>query len=642
MAKQKSIFRYEAILPIALLIGGIAIYSQLFLDAHLRRALEWSLSNAMGAEVTVQQFETHLYKGRLFIGTIDMTDPDKPTQNILSLQKIELSLSWDALLRGKVVINEALVIGIATQTPRKHPGKVYPKSKEPSLVATEFQKLSQTALNSLQNNNADTLFGNALSLLNGKEMSFSSIEAQLQSPKLLSEFEQKLQNTQNTWQTSTSAFTDPLPGLEKKVSLLQNISFKSVTDAQKWLENANALQTDIQNQIQKIDAAQSNLNKDITSLSSTFGKINNSINQDMQTVGTYIQIPKIPENQLSSYLLNTYLGKYLEHYETAKNWADTYLPPNLVHKKEQTKITAIPRRKGILYTYGRQNSYPLFWLKLAEISSKPSRKNPNIGAITGRISNLSTDQELTRQPLEGQLTGDFPGLSIEGVDLYLKIDRRGASRDLFTFKINKYPIQKLTFLESGDMQIALNKASGRLAISAERTDKHLAILFTQYFDNVLFDVHAGNTILNDISKAAFSSITEAQIDGSLEGPMDNLSFRLESNLGPLLAKNFSDEIDKRLQMEKNRIQNEISQKIDAEKQKIQAQLDQFTANYTRLLQTQENELRKIEKNIATLQADAQSQVTAWQKEAEAKLEAEKNKVLDKAQKKLLDTFKKPF
>jgi vacuolar-type H+-ATPase subunit E/Vma4 len=109
-----------------------------------------------------------------------------------------------------------------------------------------------------------------------------------------------------------------------------------------------------------------------------------------------------------------------------------------------------------------------------------------------------------------------------------------------------------------------------------------------------------------------------------------------------LAKNFSDEIDKRLQMEKNRIQNEISQKIDAEKQKIQAQLDQFTANYTRLLQTQENELRKIEKNIATLQADAQSQVTAWQKEAEAKLEAEKNKVLDKAQKKLLDTFKKPF
>ncbi len=652
MAKRSSIIRYEAILPIGILIFLVAIYTQFFMDLHARKALEWSLSKAVGAEVNIRKFESHIYQGKIHIAGIDITDADKPSHNLVSLQNIVFSLSWDALLRGKIVINTAQITDIATQTKRNKPGKVYPKSTEPSFVATEFEKLTNNAMSGLKEENTGTLFGDALSILENKGAPLTQLENQLQSTKLIAEFGQNFQTTQDTWKTITTDFTAPVSGLEKKVDTLQNMSFKSVDEAQKWLQNANSVYADIEAQIKKVEETQAQFNRDVRMLNTTVGKIDQTIAKDLDTLKSYVQLPKLPENQLSAYLFDTYIKRYLQHYDTAKTWADTYLPPNLLRKKEETyTITPIPRKKGILYTYGKQNSYPLFWLKHAKITSKASAATPAIGAIKGEITHLSTDQSLTQQPFTVLLAGDFPGIHINGLRIQILVDRRDQRvQDLFDLQIGAYPIDELVLLDSPEMQLKLKKAYGRLGITAKRSHQHLDIALTQYFEKILFDVHAQNTLINDISQASFSHLTETQIEATARGPLDQLVFSINSPLGAALADHFATEIDKRLQAEKERIQKEIAQKLDTEMAKIKTSVAQFNDSYTRTIKEQETALLKIETDIKAMQSQADAQINGWKKEAEAhvekerkaaeaNLEKEKNKQLEKAKSQLPSALK---
>lgn len=643
MVKKKSIFRYEAVLPIAILFVLAAIYTQFFMDLHARKGLEWALSKAVGAEVNIRSFESHLYRGTLQLNTIEITDADQPNRNLLVLNEIALAWQWDALLRGKVVINNASITGIATHTVRQKPGKVYPKSQEPSLIATEFQKLTQTAISSVKANSANTLFGDAIALMENKDTSVSQVASQLESTKLIAEFGQKIQTTQETWKNTITELSTPAPDLDKKVAYLKNTAFTSIEDAQKWLQNAKTLQSDVQLKIDAVAKAQAGFNSDIANFNGTFGKINSSIATDMKTMGKYIQIPKMPEAQLSTYLLNTYLSKYLRQYETAKIWADTYLPPNLLHKKEQVTITPIPRKKGILYTYGKQNSYPLFWLKHAEISSVASPTTPAIGALKGEITDLSTDQLQTQKPFECHLRGDFPGINIQDMTINIQIDRRDSvPLDLFEFQIGAYPIQTLTLVDSPDLKLALKEAKGRVRISAKRQAQQLNIIFTQYFENAVFDVHAENPLINDISVAAFSQLKEANIEGTLTGTIPQLSFAIHSDLGNALSDSFSMAINKRLEAEKEKIQKEISQKLDIEVNKLKNTVTQFNNTYSETLKTQSDKLSNVEKEITALQKQADEQINGWKKEANAKVENEKKKVLDEAKKQLPSALKKFF
>jgi hypothetical protein len=149
-------------------------------------------------------------------------------------------------------------------------------------------------------------------------------------------------------------------------------------------------------------------------------------------------------------------------------------------------------------------------------------------------------------------------------------------------------------------------------------------------------VKAQNSIVNDITKAAFSQMTETQIEATVKGPMNQLAFAINSPLGPDLANYFTIEIDKRLQSEKDRIQKEISQKLDAEVGKVKATLNQFNETYTRTLKEQQAALLKIENDIKALQKQADAQVNGWTKEAEARVEKERKDAEAKLEKEKKD------
>ena len=127
--KKKGPIRFEAIIPITIILVLLGVYFKYFFDGHLRRGIEFGATMAHGAEVNVGSLKTDFFEPSITIQKIQVTDKSEPILNIIEIGKIKLQLLWDALLRGKFVIPESSVLDIQVKSKRKYPGKVFPPKK---------------------------------------------------------------------------------------------------------------------------------------------------------------------------------------------------------------------------------------------------------------------------------------------------------------------------------------------------------------------------------------------------------------------------------------------------------------------------------------------------------------------------------
>src|SRR5262245_25638248 len=95
--KAKGPIRFEAIVPLAIVVGLIVLYVTLFFDGHLRRGIEWAATRVNGAEVNVGSLKTSFLGAWLRIGGVEVTNLQQPEKNKIEIGEIKFSYSWDAL-----------------------------------------------------------------------------------------------------------------------------------------------------------------------------------------------------------------------------------------------------------------------------------------------------------------------------------------------------------------------------------------------------------------------------------------------------------------------------------------------------------------------------------------------------------------
>lgn len=130
--KKQGPIRLEAVVPMLIVVGVTVLYFSLFFDNHLRRGLEYGATQANGAEVNIGKLQTSVFKASMVIGDVQMTDPLQPQHNRVQIGEVRFAMLWDALLRGKVVIDEATIADVQIDTPRKRAGKLLPPPPPPS------------------------------------------------------------------------------------------------------------------------------------------------------------------------------------------------------------------------------------------------------------------------------------------------------------------------------------------------------------------------------------------------------------------------------------------------------------------------------------------------------------------------------
>ncbi len=122
-AKTKYIRKAGAALAV-LLIAASAIATTLIKDSTIKDYASGTMTRANGAEVNLDDLDLSVLTGAVSVSGIDVTDPENPSNNQLTIDKVVADASLYNLLLGRVVMEEVNVSNVKFNQKRSAPGNV--------------------------------------------------------------------------------------------------------------------------------------------------------------------------------------------------------------------------------------------------------------------------------------------------------------------------------------------------------------------------------------------------------------------------------------------------------------------------------------------------------------------------------------
>ncbi|MEK6772996.1 MAG: TIGR03545 family protein [Bdellovibrionota bacterium] len=644
--KPKGPIRWEAIVPVTIIVLVMVLYFHFLFDLHLRKTMEWVGYQVVGAEVDVEKLETSFFKASLRIQGVNITDADQPKQNSISIGDIRFSMLWDALLRAKIVVNEVAVEQIEFNKIRKTPGKVKPPEpvtpEKDSAMSKEAEKVKGLALNQIEKKGEDNVLGDIVAMLGGSssDMQLEKLNQSLISKEKAKALEADFQKKQTAWQERIKQLPQgkDFQMLGDRLGKVKTSNFKSPQELQDSLKEIDSILKEGDAKLKVVQTANSDFNTDLKGAQDGLKDLDAQIKADIKDLEKHFKIPKIDAKSISMSVFKKYLAPYMEKVNKYKAMYEKYAPPNLIKKKDgsneepEIAIQPRPRSKGVTYEFGRPNSYPLFWLKKTSISSQAGA-SPYSGDIKGQITDITSNQVLTGKPTVIDIAGDFPPQNIRGTDLKIVLNNTtSVSKADLTFKVGSYPLAEKEFVQSPDVKIGFKKAQGSLLVNAHlEAYKDLKMKLDNQFKNIDYDVSSKDAVADSILKNVFAGIPQVSLVAEANGLLPHINFDIESNLGSELQKGFQKQIQLKIDEARKKIEQYVQKEIAQHKEKIEGQINQLKSQV-------EKELKKVQD-----QAEAQKKA-AESKTDQAKKDAENQgkKKLEEEGKKAVDDLKKKF
>lgn len=643
--KAKGPIRWGAVIPFTVLVALAALYTHLFFDAHLRALAQWGLTRALGVEVDVAEIETSFLKAHMRVAGVEITNSEEPAKNSVSIGEIRYGMSWDALLRAKILINEAVVEQIEFGKPRKTPGWVKPPEPppvddgRPSALAREAGKLKDQALGTIETRYQDNVFGDIAAILGGAgaNVQLDKLKESLASKKMAEDLEKQVKDKQTAWTERLKTLPKPeeFQQLGDRLKAVKTKDFKSPQELQQSLQEIDAIFKEADAKVKTVDAAGKDLNADIAKTNADVKALEAQIKADIRALETHFKIPRIDAKDLTIGLFRKYLDKYLNQFRTYRELAEKYIPPNIMNKANNEPDPSMqprPRAKGVTYEFGRPNSYPLFWIKRTAVSSQAG-KSPYSGNIRGEITDITTNQLLTGKPTIASLAGDFPAARIGGFSTKLTIDNRKQDSLIeLLMGVRSYALEGRELVGGGDVKIAFQKATGAVDAKAVLKGlKDLELTIDNRFSQIAYDISAKNEIVDDLLKKTFTGIPTVTLDARLAGVFPRINLEANSNLGPELQKGLEREVNAKIAEARAKIEKYVQDEVG----KTKAQID---AEVAKLRGQVEGQVKKLQAQAEAQKKQAEDRANQAKKDAEnqgkKKLEDEAKKAADDLKKRL--------
>jgi|GEM_PF-894299 len=134
MAEKKDpLFRKSGAILAIVLLAVALIAEFLVISPVFKGSVESVAGSAAGAEVNLASAKLSLFGGELSMEGVQVTDPDKPTHNMIFIDKLQGDISARDLLARRFVIDTLHVSIAKTDVLRDKPGEVY-REKKPEEV----------------------------------------------------------------------------------------------------------------------------------------------------------------------------------------------------------------------------------------------------------------------------------------------------------------------------------------------------------------------------------------------------------------------------------------------------------------------------------------------------------------------------
>jgi len=620
--KKQGAIRFEAVIPMAIVVGLIVLYFSLFFDTHLRRGLEYAATQANGAEVDIGRVKTSVFDASVLIADVQMTDPEQPQQNRVQIGELRFRMLWDALLRGKVMIDEAVIADVQIATARQRAGYVLPPEPEQT---DDGPSATDKMLAQMKQEFSGNVVGDLAAIAAGTNPSDQLKVAgeELKSSAYLDGLKKSQDEAEQQWRARIDALPkgDEFKSLRTRLAKVQLKDFKDVTQVQASVKELQSIRDEFDAMSKPVGEASGKLTGDMGALRTSFADLEKVTREDVRGLQSRMHLPSLDTATLSRALFGMdVLGK-LQQARGYMNQAREYIPAKGAPKAKPKKI-----HKGRDYAFGRPKAYPAFWLRRAAITSTL----PGGKGLSGEILDVATDQALVGRPLVATLKGDFPQQGVSGVKAELLIDHRTAEPlERANLQVGNYAVAGRSLVNSESVKLAFAKAQAATGFVAELRGDQVDMRLSNRFGAAGFETTAKSAVVREMMAASVSGLNAVTMDARVSGSWSDLDLSLSTNLADALAKGMGRYLQAKMDEAKKRIENMVNDKIGEQKQRLLARQGELESRYQSVLAERKAQVDKLRSELDAARNELDKRKNAAVDSQKQKLKQEAGSLLDK-------------
>lgn len=618
-----------------IIVSALIVCFWLFAAGPLTKlAIESFGSRALGAKVDVADVSFGLNPMTITVSGVQLTDKDKPMENIVSFETAVANIEPFPLLLGKAIIPQLSLEGVATGTPRSESGAIKKTNKK------------QTEKSSL----ADSKPAADDTSAEPKSQTLPSADEILERESLLTEqagdaFEKAYEShSQNIEQSLANLPTeDSIKQYEVQLNKLLTGKFKNLEDFKQRKRELDALRNQFKQDKQAIADAQQAIAQGKSDMKEKFNALKAAPKQDLNNIKSKYTLDGAGASNLTALLFGEDAGGYaqttLEYYEKVR--------PLLVDEATQaTKAELKAKRlEGRFVQFETDRPQPDFWVKtLTFTMSLPQVGQPaqSLGDVAVNVLDITHQQDVINRPTlvkgKGVNLRNIDSLTINGV-----LDHRTSpGKDSFTLEVQNWQLNKVKLGLAG---LRMDNSVTDVSAKGVLIDGQLSASGQARFNQATFS-SKDRTMLAKEMVAALKTIDTFVVNGRAKGPLTDPSMSINSDLDKQLNSAFDQRIAQKQQELENKIKAKLNDKLMSYAGDYQAQLKSLNLTEGNLA-SKGDALEKLGKQELSsyqdqLKAEAKAKADAEKARAKAKAKADaerKRKELErKAKEKLKDLF----
>ncbi len=628
--KKKGPFRTGLIVALFVFFGLTFLYTKFLFDHNLKSGLEWSLTKIHGAEVNIKDLTTSFINADLEINKVEVTNKEGPTQNILQIGTIKFKLLWDALLRGKIVIDESSIKQISLYTTRNSPGIILPKSEEGIIESNETLKEGKDqALSVVKEKFNQNALGDIATLLDGTDAKTytNDLKETLATEKKIKEIETLVDNKEKEWDLRIKS----LPKEDEFKSLIDKVKNtkidKNPLTAAKQIKELSQNVKEGNEKVKQYTEAVKNLEADIKTVENQYKSIDSIINEDIKSLESRFNIPEIDATSLSIAFFSKMLGQKEEDVKKYVGLAQEYLPKKEnVTKNKEEQIKPKARGEGVDIKFPVTIGYPKFWLKKSTISSQSTKESGFSGDLSGTLTNVTDDPSFIKKPASLEVTGNFPKQGFSGVNLVLNANHHLKEvNETLDFSIQNYPVKGIKLSDSSKVGITMAQANSQLKLSGRHDSQGVLLSLRNDFKQAQFDIQSSSEKTKELLNDVLKDINSAYLSAKASGALASLKWDINSNIGSQIAQSLKSVLQNKINNLKQKLRNSVEDKINSQKSALKEKISKLESQYKGKINSEKS---KAEEKVKELTDSLSS-----------KSKEKSNKVLDDGKKKLKKLFK---
>ncbi|MEQ9309330.1 MAG: TIGR03545 family protein [Balneolaceae bacterium] len=584
--------RVKGILFVLIVTGLVFLASWVSIDSYIESEIEYQASLVNGAVVEIEDFELSLVDLKIRWNQLQVANPDNTWENSFETGEAELDFLFWPTLWERVIIEDIILKDFKLDTERETDGyfeipiNESGEEAEPGFIAGVIYEISSEA-----KENVNTEFSNIKADIN-----VDSLMAllDLKAPEKIDSVKNGLEEKYQKWETTfkETDINKEISNIETTINAIDVKNIKEVDKVLASIKNVQKLAKQVDSLKTRAQTIRNDFQNDFENARFSVGLIDNWIADDYERALSLAKLPKIDAQNIAQSLFGQELfsdyAAYLEYIAIAREYSS-----KLAGGEDEEKIE---RYEGKDYKFSDKYEWPAFWIQNIDLSGETKTAIQ----LAGKITNISSDQQKTKEPIVFNLGGSDASnrsMNLSGEFNYLGEDPRETVRfnysgfSLAGTKLSPSQLLPYNLVEgTGEVTAQVNIIDKRIDSEIEYLNKGLKFDFGENPDQG----RVQQLIRNAVSSANQINVT-ALVD-NVDGP---LKVKIRSNIDNLFVDALRSTISNEVEQARAKVEARVKQEIGNRKEELLSFKDekeaQIRQEYDKLETRVEEELAKVTK-----------------------------------------------